>query len=280
MPATADELDARLRAFAGRRRAAAPSLDRLDPSGWPEAALAATVLVWSRRVVNERRSVELALEMARALERTPLGASSLAPALARLADDERGHVDLASAFLARLGAPVPDAEPEPAGGTLEPTHTFLLRCATTGLAVCETVSAVRFAMVRRHTDLTIPRVCIEHFLRDEIAHARLGFAVLPTVLAHHSRMTDEHATSLALASELRETFRHLDVVVGLDADRRGLRLTERPQPPCNAGVVEPALDAIAFRAAITGTVIPRLARLGVDAATIWAKRWDAPSQPT
>nr|MDQ3036751.1 hypothetical protein [Myxococcota bacterium] len=224
-------------------------------------------------VVNETRTVELALELARAFERVPLGTAPLTAALARLADDERSHVELASAFLTRIGAPVPDVAPAPASTGDEAASLFLLRCVTTGLAVCETVSAVRFAVVRAHTDLAIPRTCIELFLRDELAHARLGMELLPGVLSHHASVVGERAARADLDAELRATFRHLDLVIGMDAERRGIALEARPQPPCNAGVVEPALDALALRDAVTRAIVPRLARLGVDAGPIWAGRW-------
>jgi hypothetical protein len=258
-----------------------PSLDALDPSAWPEPALAATSLVWRRRVVNEVRSVELAVELVRAYERCSLCAVPIAAALALLAEDERRHVELASAFLARIGASAPESHDVAGddGGARDDddvSSLFLLRCVATGLVVCETVSAARFAVVRTHTDLAVPRACIELFLRDELAHARLGFVLLPGVLAHRARVVGAAQAASDLAAELGATFRHLDVVVGLDAERRGIRLEARPQPPCNAGVVEPALDAIAFRDAITRTVVPRLARIGVDAGAIWSERWAAP----
>lgn len=272
MPATADA-DERLRAFASRRSGRAPNLHALDASDWPAPALAATALVWGRRVVNETRSVELAEQLASAFERAGLMRAPIEAAIARLASDERSHVELATAFLARIGAPPPRVTPAIAPPTGEPPSLFLLRCVATGLAVCETVSAVRFAVVRAHTDLAVPRACIELFLRDEIAHARLGFLLLPRVIAHHASVVGAAEAASDLASELRATFRHLDLVVGLDADRRGIRLEARPQPPCNAGVVEPALDALALRDAIDRTIVPRLSRLGIEAAPIWASRW-------
>lgn len=273
--ATAD----RLIAFARRPRDPAPPIDALDLGGWPDEALAVAKIVWSRRVVNETHSVELARHLARAVASTPLASDALDRALARLEDDEQRHVELASTFLARLGAAPPAVAPAIAQGAGEPGSLFLLRCVLTGLAVCETVSAVRFAMVRRHTDLAIPRACIELFLRDEIAHARLGFLLLPDVVAEHAAREGRARADADVASELRATFRHLDLVVGLDADRRGIALVERPQPERNPGVVEPALDAIALRSAITRTVVPRLAALGIDAAPAWQQRWVEPGCP-
>ena len=149
----------------------------------------------------------------------------------------------------------------------------MLRRVATGLVVCETVSAVRFAVVRRHTDLPVARACIDRFLRDEVAHARLGFLLLPLARSHHAATVGEARAREDLDEELAATFRHLDQVVGLDAERRGLALEARAQPTQNAGVVEPALDALAFYDAVRNTIVPRLAKQGVDAGSAWARRW-------
>ena len=68
------------------------------------------------------------------------------------------------------------------------------------------MSAAGFAVVRAHTDLAIPRACIELFLRDEIAHARLGIELLPAVLAHRAGVVGPSAAR-AEHAELRGTFR-------------------------------------------------------------------------
>ena len=245
-----------------------PSLAGVEPATWPAPAVHAAVLVWSRRVRNEAQSVALAHEL-----RAVVGSDDpvLAAALDRLADDEQSHVELATAFLAVLGAAPPPPEPALPDHP-EPPTLRALRCVLTGLAVCETVSAMRFATVRAHTDLAAARACIELFLRDEIAHARLGFLLLPGAIAARAAEVGDAVTG-EIERELGATFRHLDLVVGLDAERRGLVLARRAQPPCNAGVVEPALDALAFRDAITRTIVPRLTRLGIDAGTIWSQRW-------
>ena len=143
----------------------------------------------------------------------------------------------------------------------------------TGLVVCETVSALRFARVRRHTDVPVARACLELFLRDEVAHARLGFLLLPLAVANHAASVGSEKAHEDLSAELAQTFRYLDEAVGLDAERTGLALETRPQPTPNAGVVEPMIDALAFYDAVQGTIAPRLARLGVDASQPFAARW-------
>lgn len=269
-PATAD----RLIAFARRARAETPEIGSLECASWPEEARASAALVWSRRGIAEAQSVALAERIREHIARVSgSDRDALIEACDRLLEDERRHVALARAFLERLGGRAPRSPPGIAPDRAEPWQRFLLRCVLTGLAVCETVSAMRFATVREHTDLAVPRACIESFLRDEIAHARLGFLLLPTVLEERAAGIGRDAMMEEVRIELRSTFRHLDLEVGMDAERRGIVLVRRPQPPMNPGVVEPALDALALRRAIRRAVIPRLARLGIDAAPMWTARW-------
>lgn len=269
-PATADE--AALRTFVRRRRSLLPDVSTFEVPAWPPGALEATTFVWKRRVINEATSVELAEHLLAVVARTPLGSEVLQAALQRLLEDEADHVKLATDFVRKLGAEPPRPTPE-----LPPPHTeaparMLVRYVLTGLYVCEAVSAARLTAVRDHTDLPLPLACIEVFLRDEIAHADLGLLLLPTVLSHCQAEVGAAETQSLVESELRGTFRHLDQVVGMDAERRGLTLEHRPQPPDNAGVVEPMIDALAFRQVIHEQIIPRLSRLGLDAQTLWNTR--------
>lgn len=289
VPATVDSIGAdsigaetrgaRLLALATRPRITPPDLAALDARSWPEPARQAALLTWSRRAASETESVEVANALRSAYARCDLAIEGFEPAVARLEDDERSHVALCHAFVAAIGGP-------PAR-TIEAEHTTsadgdpptlaLLRWVLTGLAICESVSALRFATVRAHTDLTLPRACIDLFLRDETAHARLGFELLPPVLAHHVRAVGETRAARDVADELRATFRHLDLVVGLDTERRGLALATRAQPIENPGVVEPALDALTLYRGVARTVAPRLDRelraLDVSAAHAWRDRW-------
>lgn len=208
-------------------------------------------------MINESHSVALGERIAEFLP---------GPAIARLIEDERAHVELACSFLKRLGAPEVDVPPFDGITATDPPERALFRAVLTGLAVCESVSAARFAAVRAHTDLPIPRACIEYFLRDEIAHAELGFSLLPSALAG--------IDAAELDAELTATFRTLELTVGLDAERKKLELRARPQLPMNAGIVEPAIDALAFYECVARSILPRLEKIGIDARKIWARRWD------
>lgn len=273
MPVTVSFPNEALLSFAQRKREPLPAVaDFVPPPEWPEMALRATTMVWTRRLVNETHSVELGELLLSCFARTGLLSAELRAAIERLIADEQSHVDLARAFLARLGAP--PSVVAPAFVEEEDPRVRLLRAVTTGLTICEAVSAARFAAVRPHTDLAIPRACIEYFLRDEIAHAELGYVLLPSVLEYCSHELGAESTDVLFARELRATFLELESVVGMNAERKKIELVDRPQPPLNAGVVEPMVDAAAFYAAMARSVLPRLRRLGlrVDAEAIWANR--------
>jgi hypothetical protein len=226
-------------------------------------------------VVNETTSVEVAKRLRAAASAASLGPEADA-ALARLEADEVRHVALAQAVLAHLGGAPPSGAPSPPLPD-EPAPAPLARLVLTGLAICETVSAARFVAVRRHTDLPAYRAFIELFLGDEAAHGELGFTLLPGVLGLLEEKLGAPQAAVLVAEELRGTFRHLDRVIGLDLERRGGPPAPRSQPRGNPGVVEPAVDAIAFYEAIHGTILPRLAELGLPAREAWAGRWSAPA---
>jgi len=261
-----------LRAFADRRSPAEPDLDALELERLHPDAVIAARLVWRRRVVNERLSVDLARRL-----RLTAPEPELDLALARLEADEQRHVFLTQEVLARLGASEPEATPDLTVDEPHPVAYF--RLVLTGLALSETVSAARFAVVREHTDLDTFRACIDAFFRDELAHSELGFVLLPSALEQLvMAIGKDRADALAL-DELRSAFAHLDEVVGLDLERRGGPPPARPQPPDNPGVIEPALDALAFYRAVHEELVPRLERAGLPAERAWRQRCAPPLLP-
>ena len=268
-----DEATARwLHAFTHRRRAAMPNLDTLDAC--PNEALDAARFIWHRRVVNETRSVELALKMQQVATRMGAWGDAFAQAFVRLEEDEASHVELTTAILRKLDPPAINVPADATAVDLqkEPAAVSMMRLVLTGLCICESVSASRFASVREHTDLDGYRACIELFYRDELTHAELGFVMLPHVL---KVLRDELGMARAdelVESELRTTLGYMDRVVGLDFERKGGTPPARPQPPRNPGVIEPALDAIAFYRSIHEDVLPRLESLGIAAQKAWEKR--------
>jgi hypothetical protein len=261
-----------LQAFTQRRRAAAPNLDTLEPC--PDEALDVARLVWHRRVVNETRSVEVARTIQQLAARMGTFGQALVPALVRLEEDEISHVDLATAVLKRLNPPTITIPTDATSIVLleEPASVSMMRLILTGLCICESISASRFASVREHTDLEGYRGCIELFYRDELTHAELGFVILPDVLdVLREELGEERADEL-VSDELRTTFAHMDRVVGLDFERQGGPPPERPQPKRNPGIVEPAIDAAAFYRSIYDDVLLRLDAVGISARDAWSQR--------
>jgi hypothetical protein len=267
-----------LHAFTHRRRYAAPNLDTLEAC--PDVALDAARFVWHRRVVNESRSVDLARRMQetqqtqQAATHTGALGEAFFNALVRLEEDETSHVDLATAVLKKLNAPTIVIPPDATTVVLpdESAGLSMMRLVLTGLCICESISAARFAAVREHTDLDGYRACIELFYRDELTHAELGFVMLPHIVTNlRDEMGNARADEL-VAEELRTSLGHMDRVVGLDFERKGGPPPTRPQPKPNPGVVEPSVDALAFYRSIHDDVLPRLESLGLDARQAWKMR--------
>lgn len=261
-----------LDAFSHRKRITTPNLDLLDHC--PEEALAVARIVWHRRVVNETRSVAIAQALQQLANRVETLGPHLVEAFKRLEEDEATHVELASAVLNRIGLSniaIP-ADTTTLVFPKEPAVASLMRLVLTGLCICESVSASRFACVREHTDLAAFRACIELFYRDELTHAELGFVIAPHVAkVLHSELGKERASAF-IQDELRSTFGEMDRVVGLNLERSGGVPPERPQPTPNPGVVEPALDARSFYQSIHHDIVPRLEALGFPANEAWKTR--------
>jgi hypothetical protein len=257
-----DALRARLARFADRPTHPLPDLRDVAIDVPGDAALRAARHVWARRVVNETGSEVVARRLVGLAAAVLPDESELMQALQRLERDEHEHGQIARDVLAQLGGDVPSTVPDPpapSGSSGEQLASLVL----SGLAIGETISAARYAAVRRHTDLAGPRACIERFLRDETAHSELGFLLVPI------------AAPLArdVRAELAGSFRYLDRLVGMDAERSGIALVERPQPRGNAGVIEPLLDAVAFYVSAREELVPRLGALGLPAETAWRERW-------
>ena len=268
-PAMADNLAVTLARFVQRPSPPRPNLAAFDVTVLPPEARTAAQWVWSRRLVNECASVDVASELlvaAQDLGDLPQGTVA---ALQRLQADEQSHVDLAHAFLERLGHQ--PQKPPPSTPVTGPAWERWTRFVVTGLAICETVSAARFLHVLKHVDVPAARGCIRLFLKDELQHARLGFALLPDVLRRLERQLGGSARDF-LRDEMCATFRHLDDVVGMNAQRRGVELVDRPQPSPNPAVVEPAADALAFYRVMEARILPGLDALGFPARAAWNAR--------
>lgn len=177
------------------------------------------------------------------VERLELGRVVQA-AFSRLAADEALHVELANEVLGAIGEPVPPPQALVAERDESPWHRYA-REVTVGLFVCEAVSASRFAAVWGATDLPAFHQRIGIFLRDEVAHAGLGVALLPVARDGLATEVGAAAASRFVRTVIAEALTELHQVVAggvLEADLP----PRRAQPRDNPGVVEPAADARAF----------------------------------
>lgn len=261
----------RLERFLRRRQTTFVPPTTTDLADLEPAARAVAVVVWQRRHANEGASIELAERMERRARDLQLALP--ADALARLADDERRHVDATGAVLDALEAPRVTAAPMRAPPSGEPVELSFARDVVVGLVLCETVSAARFAAVRSATDIPLFRRLIDGFLRDEISHAMLGIDLLPYAREQARRVLGTSPEGDAwITRELMTALAELELSVGLDGARRGL-LPPRPQPSNNPGVIEPNLDALAFYEAVTRRVLPRVEAYGLPIRALWDSRF-------
>ena len=256
--------------FTNRRRLETPAVDAFDPYELAAEAMTAAVFVWQRRLSNETGSIDVARRLVHTASTLDLGEAkdNVLSALGRLEEDETSHAEIARAVLTRLGRP--EAVAVDVLGPLpnESAERSFARQVVAALCIAETVSAARYAAVRDATDLEIPHACIDVLLKDEVQHGVLGFSLLPLAIDRLGG-DDGHAF---VESIITDALRLLDRTVGMDAERRGM-LEARPQPACNPGVVEPAIDALAFYDAVERTIIPSFEKAGIDAAGAFRRRF-------
>lgn len=257
--------------FTHRRRPELPPIAELDPTELVPEARAAAVLVWARRVTNETGSCEVGRRLETTARALGLDADVTA-ALTRLREDEECHAAVAGAMLVALGQP--DFTPADVLGALpdESLERSFCRQVIAALCIAESVSAARYAAVREVTDLPIPHACIDLLLRDEVLHGRLGFDLLPLAMARLEAAEGAAAARSFALAIAKETFRAFDLTVGLDSERRGMP-EARPQPTTNPGIVEPAIDALAFYDAVLRSILPAFASAGLDADEAWRNRF-------
>lgn len=253
----------RLSAFASRRdRRPRLELDD-DVARLDEDARDAARIVWARRAANEDASVRLAERLLASLDGAALARpleDAARRAFSRLATDERAHVEVTHEVLAALGGGAHEAPAVVLRSLGEHAIERLLHDVAVGLVVCESVSASRFASVYAATDLPAFRERIGLFLRDEIAHARLGEALLPFVLEAYAARAGDEAARAFVAGSLESATHELVVTVAHGVPRAALP-PPRPQPTTNPGIVEPAVDARALYRALDTTIAPLLDRL-------------------
>lgn len=260
---------ARLARFVARRTLTFLVPTHADVARVPAVAHPLAVAIWQRRHANERASVALAERMLARAQK--VGADGWSDALVRFAEDERRHVEAVRSALGALDAPGTVAATLAEPPVAEADALSLARDIVVGVAVCETISAARFANVRASTDIPGFRALIDGFLRDEVAHAGLGFALTPSARALAHRVCGADGDSW-LVVEIVRAMCELELVVGLDGERAGLA-PRRPQPAHNPGIVEPNIDALAFYEAVERRILPRFTASGLLVERAWRSRF-------
>jgi len=217
--------------------------------------------VWAFRMRFEQ---EAALRFARlAAELDALGAVAKVVTLAReAAEDERRHAALCAALAARFGRRVanddvpPPAPAAPSG--LSPRERLLYEVVAMS-CVTETLSAALLgAMLKRATDNDVATT-LRSILRDEVRHARLGWAHL----AGETRRGGGAFISETLPSMLAGTVD--DEIFGSGAD------AAEQYALGGLGALPRRERVEIFRTSMTEIVFPGLEHFGID--TTRGREW-------
>lgn len=245
----------------------------MDPelAGFTPEQIAFAASAWPLRAAEELRS---------ALIYRALAAASAAvlpepwPArFATVAREEVGHARLCATIGARLGAAAPVYDAAPVRARLARLCDPVARTAALVLgevAIGETISMALFRAGRRTTSEPLTRAALESILADEVRHQRLGWQALAALwprLDDARRGELERETARAFASS--ETLIALPVLRKLEAGAAF-------DPAWGAlGVLPYETRVEAYYFAVERFTIPRLARLGIDAARAWRDRYRA-----
>jgi hypothetical protein len=242
----------------------APELAAFTPSQIAFAAAA-----WPLRAAEELRSALIYRALAAA-------APSVLPApwperFATVAREEVGHAQLCAAIGERLGAAPPAYDAAPVRARLAAILDPIARTAAIVLAevaIGETISMALFRAGRRTTTEPLTRAALESILADEVRHQRLGWQALEALWPR----LDDRARE-ALERETARTYASSETLIALPVLRK-LEAGAPFDPAWGAlGVLpyETRVDAYYF--AVERFTIPRLSRLGIDAARAWRERY-------
>lgn len=243
--------------------------------GYSPRALALAARAWPLRAAEEMRSAMVfrAVRAAARRVREP----QLAAWERRFGEalgDELRHTRLCTAVGALLGAPRPRHDLAPVRNRLLGLPTASVRLASLLLvevAMGETVSMALFRAGRRAAVEPLTRAALASIARDEIGHARLGWAALAAWLGPDAR--DPPPIDLrAIASR---GLASIESDVALPA----LRRLEAGEPfdlaLSELGVLAPETRVTTFYEVIERAVLPRLDRLGIDGAAAFRDRYRA-----
>ena len=175
------------------------------------------------------------------------------------AEDERRHVVLCERLAVHFGG-IPAPAPDPARPKSEAMRQRVLLEAIAVSCVTETRSAaVLGELAERATDDRV-RQTVHEILKDEVQHARIGWAHLAAESAKHpAAFVSEHLPAILAGTVEEELFEPAEAQ-GLD----GL------------GSLDRAVRLDLFRRTLDAVIFPGLERYGTDTAA--ARAWVATSR--
>ncbi|MEZ4400914.1 MAG: ferritin family protein [Kofleriaceae bacterium] len=143
-------------------------------------AAAAAASVWRQRALVEHEAARRFAALARGL--AALGWHDLAARATAAADDERDHVGRCGAILDALGAaaplPAPTGPPVPLGPATLAAGPRVLYAAVAIGCVTESLACALLAALAERAEHPVVARTVAAIQRDEVEHARLGWAVL------------------------------------------------------------------------------------------------------
>ncbi len=244
-----------------------------DLARYTRAQVAFAARAWTLKAEEEYRSAAVFAEiLAGALHlAAPL---DLLAALGRIAQDEIAHAALCLDLSVLLGAEAPAAALDPVSARLAAHAPDRGRQALAMLvfegAVGETVSTALFRAGRRGAREPCTRAALSTILRDEARHAHVCWQAAAELLPACS---DE--TRALLERDVSRSFGAFERGAALPTLRR-LEAGEALDPAAvELGVIPPEVRVDAFYEAVEKIALPRLARLGFDAAGAWDDRYRA-----
>ncbi len=241
-----------------------------DLASYSESSRRFACAAWPMRAAEELRSALIFRALHRASKR--LGTVDEWPAhVASGVRDELRHARLCAAVGARFGMPSPKYNAAPVRARLAGLVDTQLRAASlllVELAIGETISTYLFRAGYRASREPLTRAALRSILADEVRHQRLGWQALTALWPS---LPDPVCAHLQL-----EAARGLAACEQQTAKPAMLWLKERKafNPEYAAlGVLHPEQRVEAFYFAVERLVVPRLARVGLDGAGAWEKRY-------
>lgn len=245
--------------------------ERIDTTGYPDAAVRRALATWRRRIAHEHGSAAVFSRLLPQLmeAEAPLEFKSVT---LRMSMDELRHAALCAAVVEALGGdPVVETElstqpmPEHAG-----THPVerALRNIVFACCLSETVSVGLLSAEKEETTEPLIRRVVEQLAADEVLHARFGWVYLALTWP---RLDETQRTRFA--DWLRLGFGHLERKM-----LENMPVAREPDPPevqsaaARLGVLDAREARELFRDTLNEVILPRLEDHGVPAAQCWRER--------